>query len=202
VTKSYRPGTTDRWRFRHLVETLRQLLRCHHGGLPEGLARGVVEGDEDLAAIAIEHGEPLTGGARGGDPGAERVEGGDAPCRQPEAHRQPFGGGDPDPQAGEGAGPEPDREQIDGGPAARRVGAALDLGEQAGRVARAAALIQPELGLGQDLAVAPGAGGGVRSGGVEADDDQESRPLRLVQALHLTRKTEVPTFLPLTNQVT
>src|SRR6185312_14509629 len=104
-------------------------------------------------------------------------EGGDATPRQPEAHRQPFGGGDPDPQAGERTRPEPDRDQVDGRPAARRLGAALDLGEQPGRVARAAALVQPELGLGQDLAVAPGAGGGVGGRGVETDDDQRDRLL-------------------------
>ena len=95
----------------------------------------------------------------------------------PSAHRQAFGGGDPDPQAGERARPEPDRDQVHRPPAARRVGAALDLGEEPGRVARPAAVVQPELGLGEDLAVAPGAGGGVEGRGVEADDDQEIRPL-------------------------
>jgi hypothetical protein len=173
VTKSYRPGTGDRGGLGQLVETLREILRRHHGGLPEGRAGGVVEGDEDLAAITVEYGEALPGGSGGGDPGAERVEGGDAARRQPEAQRQPFGSGDPDPQAGERTGTETDRDQVDGRPAARRLGATLDLGEQPGRVARAAALVQPQLGLGQDLAVAPGAGGGIEGGGVEADDDQE-----------------------------
>jgi hypothetical protein len=65
-------------------------------------------------------------------------------------------------------------------------------------VARAATLVQPELGLGENLAVAPGTGGGVRSCGVEADDDQRRSP----PWPYFTRKTEVPTFLPLTNQVT
>jgi hypothetical protein len=40
-------------------------------------------------------------------------------------------------------------------------------------VQRAPALVQPELRLREDVAVAPGAGGGVRGRGVEADDDQE-----------------------------
>src|SRR4029077_3661720 len=159
-----------------LVQTLRELLRPHPRGSAEPGAGGVVEGDEDLAAIAVEDGQTLAGGARGGDPGAERVEGADAASRQPEAHGQAFGGGDPDPQAGERAGPEPDREQIDARPAAGGLGAALDLGEQPGRVARPATLVAPEVGLGQDLAVAPGAGGGGGGRGVEADDDQRGSP--------------------------
>jgi hypothetical protein len=63
-------------------------------------------------------------------------------------------------------------------------------------VQRPAALGEPEVGLGENLAVAPGAGGGVRGRGVEADDDQGAR------LPYLTRNTEVPTFVPLTNQVT
>jgi hypothetical protein len=178
VTKSYRPGTADRGRRRELGEALRQRLRAHHRGLPDTGARRVVEGDEDLAAVAVEDGEPLAVRAGGADPGAERVEGRDAARLLAEARRQSLRGGDADPQAGEGAGAEPDRDQVDGVPAARRVGAALDLGQQAGRVARAALLGEPELRLGQDLAVAPGAGGGVEGRGVETDDEQEARPLR------------------------
>jgi hypothetical protein len=64
-------------------------------------------------------------------------------------------------------------------------------------VARTAALGETDVGLGEDLAVAPGAGGGVGGRGIEADDDQEARPRS-----YFTRKTVVPTFLPLTNQVT
>jgi len=64
-------------------------------------------------------------------------------------------------------------------------------------VARPAPLGETQVRLGQNFAVAPGAGGGVESRGVEADDDQEARPLP-----YFTRKTEVPTFLPWTNQVT
>ena len=94
-------------------------------------------------------------------------------------------------------GPSPTAIRSTALPAAGRLGAALDLGEQPGRVQRPAALGEPELRLGDDLAVAPGAGGGVGGRGVEADDDQEVRPRP-----YFTRKTEVPTFLPLTNQVT
>ena len=177
VTKSYRPGTADRRRHRQLDQPLRERLGAHHRGLPDRRADGIVEGDEDLAAVAVEDGQALTRGARGGDPGAERVEGGDAARRLPEADLQPAGGGDPDPQAGERAGPEPDRDQVDRLPAARRVGAALDLGEQPGRVAGPPALVEAQVRLGEDRAVTPGAGGGVGGRGVEADDDQEARPL-------------------------
>jgi hypothetical protein len=175
VTKAYRPGTGDRRGRGHLGEPLRQRLRAHHGRLPERRAVGGVEGDEDLAAIAVEDREALAGRARLADPGAEGVQGGDAAPRQPEAEEQAFGGRDPDPQAGERAGPEPDRDQVDLLPAADDVGAALDLGEQPGRVQRPAALGEPEVRLGDDLTVAPGADGGVGGRGVEADDDQETR---------------------------
>jgi hypothetical protein len=175
VTKAYRPGTADRRRRGHFVKPLGERLRAHHGGLPDGGAVGVVEGDEDLAAVAVEDGEALAGRARRADPGTERVEGRDPAPLEAEAERQPLGGGDADPQAGERAGPEPDRDQIDRLPAARGVRAALDLGEETGRVQRPPALGEPEVRLGDDLAVAPGAGGGVRGGGVEADDDQGAR---------------------------
>jgi hypothetical protein len=178
VTKSYRPGTADRRRRGQLGEALRERLRTHHRRLPEPAAVNVVEGDEDLAAVAVEDGEALAGRAGGGDPGAERVEGRDAARLLAEARRQSLRRGDPDPQAGERARPQPDREQVDGVPAARRVGAALDLGQEAGRVPRPAVLGEPELRLGQDLAVSPGADGGVEGRGVEADDEQEARPLR------------------------
>lgn len=74
-------------------------------------------------------------------------------------------------------------------------------------MAWASLLGEPEVRLGQDLTVAPGADGGVRGRGVEADDEQEARPSgaarRARPARHyFTRKTVVPTFLPLTNQVT
>jgi len=55
-------------------------------------------------------------------------------------------------------------------------GGALDLGQQRGRVPRPAPLGEAEQGLVQDLAVTPGAGGGVGGRGVEADGDQG--PLR------------------------
>jgi hypothetical protein len=177
VTKAYRPGTADRRGARHLAEPLRERLRAHHRRLPERRPIGVVERDEDLAAIAVEDREPLAGRPRRADAGAERVEGRDAAPLQAEAERQAFGGGDPDPQAGERAGPEPDRDQVDGVPAPGGVGAALDLGEEPGRVQRASAIGEPEVRLGDDLPVAPGAGGGVGGRGVEADDDQEVRLL-------------------------
>jgi hypothetical protein len=101
VTKAYRSGTADRRGARQPAEPLRERLRAHHRGLPERRPGGVVERDEDLAAIAVEDREPLAGRARRADAGAERVEGRDAAPLQAEAERQAFGGGDPDPQAGE-----------------------------------------------------------------------------------------------------
>jgi hypothetical protein len=177
LPKSYRPGTADRRGRGHLGELLRERLRAHHGGLPERRPRGVVEGDEDLAAVAVEDREALPRCPRGADPGAERIERRDAARRLAEAERQPFGGGDADPQAGERPRPEPDRDQVDRLPAARLGGAALDLGQEAGRVQRPAAVAQAQQRLGDDLAVAPGAGGGVGGRGVEADDDQGARLL-------------------------
>jgi hypothetical protein len=101
VTKAYRPGTGGRRRRGHLGQPLRERLRAHHGGLPERRPGLIVEGDEDLAAIAVEDREPLTGGACRADPGAESVEGRDTSSLQAEAEDQAFGGGDPDPQTGE-----------------------------------------------------------------------------------------------------
>jgi hypothetical protein len=97
VTKAYRPGTADRRGAPHLAEPLRERLRAHHRRLPERRALSVVEGDEDLAAVAVEDGEPLAGRARRGDARAERVEGRDAAPLQAEAERQAFRGRDPDP---------------------------------------------------------------------------------------------------------
>jgi hypothetical protein len=175
VTKAYRPGTADRRGRGHLGKPLRERLRPHHRGLPKPRAVGVVEGDEDLAAVAVEDREALAGRARRADAGTERVKGRDAAPPEAEAEGQAFRRRDPDPQAGEGAGPEPDGDQVDRLPAPRRVGAALDLGEEPGRVQRPAALGESEVRLGDDIAVAPGAGGGVGGRGVEADYDQETR---------------------------
>lgn len=177
VTKAYRPGTADRRGRGHLGKPLRELLRPHHRRLPDPRAVDVVEGDEDLAAVAVENREALAGRARRADAGTERVEGRDAAPLEAEAEGQAFRRRDPDPQTGEGAGPEPDRDQVDRLPASGRVGAALYLGEEPGRVQRPAALGEPEVRLGDDLPVAPGAGGGIGGRGVEADDDQEVRPL-------------------------
>ena len=172
VTKAYRPGTGGRRGRGHLGQPLGQRLGAHHGRLPERRPAGVVEGDEDLAPVAVEDREALAGRARRADPGPERVEGRDPAPLLAEAEDQAFGGGDPDPQAGERARPEPDRDQVDRVPAPGGLGAALDLGEEPGRVQRPSALGEAEVGLGDDPPVAPGAGGGVRGRGVEADDDQ------------------------------
>jgi hypothetical protein len=204
VTKAYRPGTADRRGRGHLGKPFREHLRPHHRGLPEPRAVGVVEGDENLAAVAVEDREALAGRTSRADARAERVEGRDAAPPEAKAEGQPFGGRDADPQAGERAGPEPDGEQVDRLPAPGRIGAALDLAEQPGRVQRPSTLGEPEVRLGDDVPVPPGAGGGVGGRGVEADDDQGARPLGPVRPgrHYFTRKTEVPTFVPLTYQVT
>lgn len=54
----------------------------------------------------------------------------------------------------------------------------------------------PEQRLAQDLAAAPGAGGGVDGSGVEADDGQ------LGPVYSVTTKEKAPIRLPSTNQVT
>lgn len=172
VTESYRSGTGDQRGSVQRRDPLRQLLGPVDGRLPEPLPPGRVEGGEDLAPPAVEHGEPLSLLPRLADPGGEGVEGADAAPRQAEGEAEPARGRDPDPQAGEGAGPEADREQVDPPPAARRRGRPLDLLQQPGRVQGPPLRGKPQLRLVQDLAVAPGAGDGVDRRGVEADDYQ------------------------------
>jgi hypothetical protein len=171
--ESYRPRTGHHGGLLQLGHPLRQILRPEDGGFPEALAVWAVERDEDLPPPAVEDGEGQAP-APFLDPSAERVEGADAPRRQPEADRETAGGRDPDPDPGEGAGAEPDREQVDAVPAAGRGRRLLDLLQQPGRVQGPSLGGQPQLRLVQDLAVAPGAGDGVDRRGVEADDDQGS----------------------------
>jgi hypothetical protein len=172
VTKSYRPGSGYRRGLGQIGEAGGELLGPGDERLPDPRALRRVQGGEDLAPVAVEDGEALALRPRRGDPGGERVERADASRRDPEAGAQPAGGGDPDPQAGERARPEADRDQVDRLPAARRARRLLDLGQQAGRVAGPPLAGEPQQRFLQDLAVAPGAGGGVDRRGVEADDDQ------------------------------
>lgn len=174
LAESYRPRTGDRRRCAQLREPLGQLLGTVDGGLPESLAVGPVERREDLAPVAVEHRQPLALGAGLGDPAGQRVEAADAARRQTAGGGDPARRRDPDPQPGERAGPEPDRDQVDGLPASGRLGRPLNLGEQAGRVLRPPLWREAEQRLVQDLAVAPGTGGGVGGRGVEADDDQRA----------------------------
>jgi len=173
VTESYRPRTGHRRRRPQLVEALGQLLGPADERLPEPLSGPRVQRREDLAAEAVENRQPLPlRPGLGADPAGERVEGADAGRRQPGRRRQPARGRDPDPQPGERAGPESDRDQVDRLPTAGSGGGTLDLAEQRRRVPGPAGGREPQLRLVQDLAVAPGAGGGVDGRGVEADDDQ------------------------------
>ena len=172
VTKSYRPRAGDRRRRPQSLQALGELLGPAHQRLPEPLAPIGVERREDLAAIAVEDGEPLPGPAGLADSQRQGIEGADPDRPQAGGGAQPACGRDADPQPGEGAGPEADREQADSLPAPGRAGAALDLLEQRGRVPGPPLGGEPQLRLVQDLAVAPGAGGGVGGRGVEADEDQ------------------------------
>jgi len=172
LAKSYRPRTGGRGRRRQLRHPCRQLLRPADERLPDPSSIRRVEGGEDLAAKAVEHGQPRAGGAGLGDPPRERLEGADPGRRQAAGGGEPAGGGDPDSQPGEGAGAEADRDQVDLLPAAGCRGGGLDLAQQRGRVPGPPGRGEPQLRLVQGLTVAPGAGGGVDRRGVEADDDQ------------------------------
>jgi hypothetical protein len=172
VTESYRPRTGGPRRSRQLGDPLRQLLGPADERLPDPLVPSRVESGEDLAPEAVEDGQALPLLARLADPPPERVERADAGRREAERGAEAAGGRDPDPQPGEGAGPETDGDQVDRRPAAGRRGAALDLLEQGARVAGLPLRREPEPRLVQGLAVAPGAGGGVGGGGVEADYEQ------------------------------
>lgn len=174
VTESYRPRAGGRRRRGQGGQALLQLLRPADQRLPDPLAPLRVERREELAAAGVEDGEAIAGDARLPHPPADRVESADADQRQTEAGAQAAGGGDGDPQAGERARPQPDRQPADPLPAARRGGAALDLLEQSGRVPGPPVGGGAQQRLPQNLAVAPGAGGGVGGRGVEADDDQRS----------------------------
>ena len=138
-----------------------------------------VERREDLAAVAVEHRQPLAPRPRpppiprpsassvqtprAGRPGRRRAR---ARWRSP--IRRPVKEPGPSPTAIRSTRSQP--------PAA--VGRApRPRSSSAGRVPRPPVRGEPQLRLVQDLAVAPGAGGGVGGRGVEADDDQASLPL-------------------------
>jgi hypothetical protein len=171
VPESYRPRAGGRRRRGQARDPLLQLLGAADQRLPDPLPTLAVERGEDLAATGIEDGQALALDPGLPHPAPDRVERADAGRRQIEAGGDSAGGGDGNPQPGEGTGAEADGEQLDPLPAARRGGADLDLLQQRGRVPRALRG-GPQQRLVQDLAVAPGAGGGVGGRGVEADDDQ------------------------------
>ena len=172
VAESYRPRAGAQRRRRQLGDLRRQLLGTADERLPGPLPRRRVERREDLAAKAVEDRQPLALAARRADRDADRVEGADAARRQAGGGGEPARRRDPDPQPGEGAGAEPDADPLDRFPAADGGDGALDLLQQPGRVQRPAAGREPQPSLVGDLAVAPGADGGIGGSGVEADDDQ------------------------------
>jgi hypothetical protein len=171
VPESYRPRAGGRRRRGETRDPLLQLLGAADQRLPDPLPALAVERGEDLAAAGVEDGEAVALGTGLPHSASDRVQRADAGGQQAEAGGEPAGGGDADPQPGEGAGPEADGKQIDPLPAASGAGAALDLLQQRGRVP-GTPLGGPQQRLVQNLAVAPGAGGGVGGRGVEADDDQ------------------------------
>jgi hypothetical protein len=172
VPKSYRPGAGDRRRFFQLGDTGAELLRPADQRLPDPLGPGGVKGGEDLAAKAVEDGQPLALRPRLCDPQRQRVKRADTAGRQPGSGGQATRRGDPDPQPGEGAGAGADREQVDLPPPPGRGDRALDLAQQRGGVPGPPVRGKPQPRLVQGLAVAPGADGGVDGRGIEADDDQ------------------------------
>ncbi|HEX4669937.1 MAG TPA: hypothetical protein VH275_08215 [Solirubrobacterales bacterium] len=171
VTESYRSRAGGRRRGGQGHDPRLQLLWPADQRLPEPLALLGVEGREHLATAGIEDGEAIVGAGLPHPP-PDRVERADAGHRQTEAGAQAAGGGDADSQPRERARTEPDRQPLDSLPAASRASAALDLLEQRGRVPRPPVGGGPQQRLLQNLAVAPGAGGGVGGRGVEADEDQ------------------------------
>jgi hypothetical protein len=172
LAKAYRSRTGDRRGFVECSDPLGQILRAVDGWLPDPLPGRRVKRGKDLAAPAVEDRQPLPLRPDLADPDGKRVEGADPTRRQAEAERQPAGGRDPHPQAGERPRPEADGDQVDALPAARRRGRPLDLLEQAGRMEGPPLRGEPQLRLVEDLAVAPAAGDGVDRRGVEADDVQ------------------------------
>jgi len=179
VPKSYRPRTGGRRRRGEGGDPLLQLLGTADQRLPDPPPVRRVQRREDLAAACVADGEPLPPAAGLPDPAPDRVERADARRRFSQACPQPVRRRDRDPQPRERAGTEPDREQVDRLPAAGGRGAALDLLEQGGRVPGAVLGGGPQKRLAENLAAAPGAGGGVLGRGIEADDDQRgvaSRP--------------------------
>jgi hypothetical protein len=172
VPKSYRPRTGGRGRLGQRRDPLGEVVGGADERLPEAGAVGPVERREDLAATGVEQGQARPGGAGLGQGQADRVERADAGHRQGEGSGEAAGGGDPDPQADEGARPEADGDPLDPLPATGGGGDLLDRAQQRGRVLGLAVGPRSQQRLAQDSAVAPGAGGGVDRGGVEADDGQ------------------------------
>jgi hypothetical protein len=179
VPESYRPGAGDRRRRFQPRQALREFLGPADEWLPDSLAAIGVERREDLAAEAVEDGEPLPLGAGLADSTGDRVQRADATRRQAGRGAQPTGGGNADPQAGEGARTEADREQVDALPATRGRGRPLDLLEQGRRVPGLPLWGETQLRLVQRLAVTPSAGDGVGGSGIEADDNQRNAALSL-----------------------
>jgi hypothetical protein len=174
VTKSYRPRAGGRRRYRQCRDPLGELVGRADQRLPDPLPPGRVERREDLAAAGVEDRQALALGTALPQSAVDGVERADAAQRQAEAGADAARRGDADPQPREGAGAEADGDLLDLPPAAGGARRRLDLGQQRGRVPGPPLGGEPQQRLVQDLAVAPGAGGGVGGRGVEADERQRS----------------------------
>jgi hypothetical protein len=170
-TESYRPRTRCK---RCLGDVCNQIAglrgRDHHrAGQRLPLA---VDRREDLATAGIDDRHHHSPRRRFRDSAGQRIKGADSGRAKSETRAQAARGGDPDPQPGEGTRPEPDGEQVDLFPAAGRGRRGIERGKKADPVQGPAVGAGADQRLEQNLAVTPGAGGGIGGGGVEADYDQ------------------------------
>jgi hypothetical protein len=152
-----------------LSDPLAELLRGKDEWLPEALPVRGVERGEDLATTRVQNRQSFPV-ARLGQRPAEGVQGADADSGNPRACRQPSCGREADADADERARPAADREPSHRLPTAADLDRSLDLGQEGGRVTRAALRREPKQLLVQDLAGAQRADGRICGRRVEADD--------------------------------
>jgi len=173
IAKSYRSRSAGQRRRRQLGHALGEFPGPQHEGSPKPPAARRVKRGEGLAAARVEHGEAGASAGVGAlaQCEAERVERAGSPHGETGAGAEPPRRGEPDPDSGEGAGAKTHSQHPNRAPTPGGLDRALDLGEQGGRVARAAIGPEPEQLLVQDLAATGRTDRGVLRRRVEADDD-------------------------------